>query len=56
MQKGFRSVSFTEHAPLPPSFMDPTPEKDSAMPISELDRYIERLTELKEEYKGQLDV
>ncbi|QII50228.1 histidinol-phosphatase HisJ [Bacillus paralicheniformis] len=55
-KKGFRSVSFTEHAPLPPSFTDPTPEKDSAMPISELDRYIERLTDLKEEYKGQLDV
>lgn len=26
------------------------------MPISQLGRYIERLTELKEEYRGQLDI
>ncbi|MFT0802071.1 histidinol-phosphatase HisJ [Bacillus swezeyi] len=55
-KKGFQSVTFTEHAPLPPSFSDPTPQKDSAMPMSDLERYFESLQHLKEEYKGQIDV
>ncbi|MGR3207824.1 histidinol-phosphatase HisJ [Bacillus glycinifermentans] len=55
-KKGFHSVTFTEHAPLPPSFVDPTPGKDSAMPMASLERYLKSLTALKKEYEGQIDI
>ncbi|MCY8035249.1 histidinol-phosphatase HisJ [Bacillus sonorensis] len=55
-KKGFESVTFTEHAPLPPSFTDPTPQQDSAMPMAALERYMERLTQLKQEYKRQIEI
>ncbi|MFO6497930.1 MULTISPECIES: histidinol-phosphatase HisJ [Bacillus] len=55
-KKGFDSVSFTEHAPLPPSFIDPTPKQDSAIPMSALEDYLGILKRLKEEYTGQIDI
>lgn len=56
IKKGFDSITFTEHAPLPPSFHDPTPAQDSAMKLQELESYITKLDQLKQEYKGQLIV
>ncbi|MDA1477623.1 histidinol-phosphatase HisJ [Bacillus changyiensis] len=55
-KKNFHFVTFTEHAPLPTSFEDPTPTKDSAMTYSELEHYIESLNNLKKEYKGQINI
>lgn len=56
IKKRFDSITFTEHAPLPPSFQDPTPEQDSAMKLQDLEAYITKLAQLKQEYKGQLIV
>ncbi|MEK4379090.1 histidinol-phosphatase HisJ [Bacillus sp. FSL R5-0434] len=56
IKKGFQSITFTEHAPLPPSFTDPTPQKDSAMAQASLERYINEISGLKKEYRGQLNI
>ena len=52
----FDSISFTEHAPLPISFVDPTPDKDSGMNEKHLSLYIQQLNELKMKYKSQIDI
>ncbi|MGD7044247.1 histidinol-phosphatase HisJ [Jeotgalibacillus proteolyticus] len=51
---GYTEISFTEHAPLPPSFQDPTPDQDSGMRLEDLDRYLLDLSSLKMEYKKDL--
>lgn len=53
---GIKGLSFTEHAPLPPSFTDPTPLKDSAMKMEDLERYIEDIKEIKKEFAGKLTI
>ncbi|RNA70364.1 histidinol-phosphatase HisJ [Alteribacter keqinensis] len=53
---GCKGMTFTEHAPLPPSFDDPVPDKDSAMDLSDLNHYITELQNLKEKYKNELDI
>lgn len=52
----YREISFTEHAPLPKNFIDPTPEKDSAMPLDQLHAYLEELGRLKTYYSSALKV
>lgn len=52
--QGFTEITFTEHAPLPPSFIDPTPDKDSGMDSSLLQQYLSQLTNLKKHYKNQI--
>ncbi|MFC0557952.1 histidinol-phosphatase HisJ [Halalkalibacter alkalisediminis] len=49
-------ITFTEHAPLPHSFVDPTPNQDSGMKWSDLDMYLKEVSALKNEYKGYLDI
>ncbi|TCI23081.1 histidinol-phosphatase HisJ [Exiguobacterium sp. SL-9] len=44
---GIKTLTFTEHAPLPERFHDPTPDQDSAMALDSLPRYIEALQTLK---------
>ncbi|MBT2574088.1 histidinol-phosphatase HisJ [Bacillus sp. ISL-51] len=56
IEKGFDSITFTEHAPLPPSFQDPVPLQDSAMASRQLEAYLDRLSQLKKEYKGQISI
>ncbi|WP_017756128.1 histidinol-phosphatase HisJ [Calidifontibacillus oryziterrae] len=53
---GFREISFTEHAPLPEGFNDPTPDKDSGMNRVHLEAYIEELEMLKQKYKNKLKI
>lgn len=53
-KKGFQSITFTEHAPLPPSFTDPTPQKDSAMAQASLERYINEISGLKKNIADSL--
>lgn len=53
---GYTSISFTEHAPLPSSFADPTPEKDSGMDPSFLLDYLEELHRLRRRYKKQIEI
>jgi histidinol-phosphatase (PHP family) len=51
---GYKEISFTEHAPLPEGFVDPTPYKDSAMRYEQLDSYLEALTDLKARYQHDI--
>lgn len=54
IDEGFTEITFTEHAPLPISFVDPTPDKDSGMKPELLEAYFEQLHLLKEHYKKQI--
>ncbi|MFC4682986.1 MULTISPECIES: histidinol-phosphatase HisJ [unclassified Exiguobacterium] len=50
LARGIKTLTFTEHAPLPARFQDPTPDKDSAMAFELLPDYIEALQSLKRTY------
>ena len=39
----FYEITFTEHAPLPTNFTDPTPDKDSGMDWKQLESYFHDL-------------
>src|SRR5690554_2871180 len=54
--EGFSEITFTEHAPLPTNFTDPTPDKDSGMDPNLLTNYINELTVLKETYKNDITI
>ncbi|MCF6138239.1 histidinol-phosphatase HisJ [Pseudalkalibacillus berkeleyi] len=54
IQLGMSGLTFTEHAPLPDGFIDPTPEKDSGMELQSLESYITQIENLKCEYKDDL--
>ncbi|MEQ6377829.1 histidinol-phosphatase HisJ [Bacillaceae bacterium S4-13-58] len=53
---GYTSISFTEHAPLPSTFDDPTPEKDSGMNPTYLLDYLEELHRLRKHYEKQIEI
>jgi histidinol-phosphatase (PHP family) len=56
MTLGYTEISFTEHAPLPRNFEDPTPMKDSSISLQILEKYLEEIENLKKEYLGQLKI
>lgn len=56
IELGYTDISFTEHAPLPPAFIDPTPDQDSAMAIEQLDLYLSTLNDLKKQYKNDIAI
>lgn len=49
-------VTFTEHAPLPHGFNDPTPNQDSGMHWDDLEAYMNEVRAVKKEYKGHLNI
>ncbi|WP_026690679.1 histidinol-phosphatase HisJ [Alteribacter aurantiacus] len=53
---GYKGMTFTEHAPLPPSFQDPVPNQDSAMHPDHLRSYLEELQVVKTKYKNEIDI
>lgn len=53
---GFTDISFTEHAPLPPSFEDTTPKKDSGMDRQTLMAYLEAVSDVKERYTKDIRI
>lgn len=53
---GFLDISFTEHAPLPPSFTDTTPLKDSGMSVDTLSRYLDAVEAAKDAYKNDIRI
>ncbi len=53
---GFTEISFTEHAPLPTNFNDPTPDKDSGMDPMLLKPYFEKLDKLKSTYENKIKI
>ncbi|WP_186577347.1 histidinol-phosphatase HisJ [Aquibacillus kalidii] len=56
IKHGFKHLSFTEHAPLPEGFIDPTPDRDSGMRWDEVDDYINEISKLKEKYKRFISI
>lgn len=54
IQAGTSEISFTEHAPLPSNFKDPTPDEDSGMDLKLLEAYLFDLDQLKKEYKQDI--
>ena len=56
IELGLTEITFTEHAPLPKGFIDPTPEKDSGMDAALLSSYLEELQQLKEQFKNQITI
>jgi histidinol-phosphatase (PHP family) len=53
---GFGDISFTEHAPLPPSFTDTTPMKDSGMSMETLPLYLDAVARAKDAYKNDIRI
>lgn len=53
---GFQEISFTEHAPLPIGFIDPTPEKDSSIELEELEDYFSEVSKIKSIYSGKIKI
>ena len=56
IEVGLTEITFTEHLPLPDNFEDPSPKKDSAMSIKDMDSYIKTVNSLKEQYKDKLKI
>lgn len=56
IKNGFDRYSITEHAPLPLPFVDPVPDRDSAMRLADLSSYFEECQRLKVHYKSQIDI
>ncbi|MFJ7971044.1 histidinol-phosphatase HisJ [Psychrobacillus sp. NPDC096389] len=54
IQNGFHEITFTEHAPLPTNFNDPTPDKDSGMNFKQLEAYLSDLKQLKKQYEKDI--
>ena len=54
IQSGFTDISFTEHAPLPRAFSDPTPMKDSGMAHENLHLYLDAVNGAKDAYKNDI--
>ena len=56
IRNGFQQISFTEHAPLPKSFIDPTPMQDCGMKWSLLDDYFTELLKVKKAYAHDINI
>ncbi|ELK47317.1 histidinol-phosphatase HisJ [Halobacillus sp. BAB-2008] len=54
IELGYQSMTFTEHAPLPATFQDPVPEKDSGMKLEDLEAYLHAVDVVKNEYSGDI--
>ncbi|WP_138415232.1 histidinol-phosphatase HisJ [Aquibacillus sediminis] len=56
IKQGLEYITFTEHAPLPKGFIDPTPEQDSAMSWEDVEVYLHEATRLKEKYEDLITI
>lgn len=56
IHNGFTQITFTEHAPLPKNFVDPTPLKDSGMDWALLDDYFTAVSKIKSAYKKDIHI
>lgn len=53
---GIKEMTFTEHAPLPSSFVDTTPTQDSGMTPATLEAYLIAVKSIKQEYAKDIQV
>ncbi|PAE17034.1 histidinol phosphatase [Virgibacillus sp. 7505] len=56
IEKGLTHLSFTEHAPLPESFTDPAPHRDSTMDRNQVEAYVMEGKALQKQYKNELQI
>ncbi|WP_175073107.1 histidinol-phosphatase HisJ [Terribacillus sp. AE2B 122] len=56
IKKGLTHLSFTEHAPLPESFTDPAPHRDSTMDRNNVEAYVMEGKALQKQYKNDLQI
>ncbi|MBT2569016.1 histidinol-phosphatase HisJ [Planococcus sp. ISL-110] len=56
IKSGFTDISFTEHAPLPHNFTDPTPMKDSSIRMDQLSPYMQEINRLKAVYQKDIRI
>ncbi|SDX58660.1 MULTISPECIES: histidinol-phosphatase HisJ [Salimicrobium] len=56
LRSGYRTISFTEHAPLPANFEDPVPGKDSAMSMKDFENYLETVNKVRDLYKTDITI
>ncbi|WMJ19412.1 histidinol-phosphatase HisJ [Geobacillus kaustophilus] len=56
IELGYTDISFTEHAPLPERFIDPTPNQDCSMKLSQLERYLHAVAEVKARYRNDIAI
>ncbi len=56
INKGITELTFTEHAPLPINFIDPTPDQDSAMSWEDLDAYIQVIENAKKQFQSKIKI
>lgn len=56
INEGFTDISFTEHAPSPVGFIDPTPDKDSFMTMEAFDQYVEKMKQLQTQYEDNIRI
>lgn len=56
IKSGFTDISFTEHAPLPLNFTDPTPMKDSSINLDQLTPYMHEVNRLKAVYQQDIRI
>ncbi|MFJ7736797.1 histidinol-phosphatase HisJ [Lysinibacillus sp. NPDC097287] len=52
----FTDITFTEHAPLPQGFIDPTPDQDSGMNPDYLMPYFKELKQLQKKYEQAIRI
>lgn len=53
---GFSEITFAEHAPLPASFTDPAPARDSAMRPEDIEAYLKDVEAAKKEYASSITI
>jgi histidinol-phosphatase (PHP family) len=56
IELGYKEITFTEHAPLPKGFVDPTPLQDSAMRCEDLEDYLAEAEMLKINFQNRIKV
>lgn len=56
IEEHFQEITFTEHAPLPKGFVDPTPLKDSSMSLDNLVDYFQSIERLKDKYQNRINI
>lgn len=56
IERGIKTISFTEHLPLPLDFMDIETRRINALLHDEVDPYITHVKEIKKQYKGKIEI
>lgn len=56
INEGFGDITFTEHAPIPNGFIDPTPDQDSFMTKKAFYQYVSEIQKLQTDYANKIKI